>query len=110
MAFIKKEDLKGATGKLIAVVLPWQAAIDALTSWNKQLESNTSRIQILLREEGERNVELVKAGKEVIGFFQEREKRLAALEEEKVELTCRLCAIGDAVSKKEGYYEYLLAK
>ena len=42
--------------------------------------------------------------------FQEREKLLAAVEEENMELTCRLRTISQAVSDKEEFYEYLLTK
>ena len=57
-----------------------------------------------------RNAELVRAGKEAVASFQKTEKRLPALEEEKVELTCRLRTVSDAVSDKEEYYEDLFTK
>ena len=42
--------------------------------------------------------------------FQERKVRLAILEEEKIELTCRLHMVSNVVSDKEEYYEDLLGK
>ena len=48
----------------------------------------------------EKNKELMRGGKEAMATFQEREKKLLALEEEKVELTCRLRMVSDAVSDK----------
>ena len=51
---------------------------------------------------------MVKAGNRAIASFQEREKWLAELEEEKVELTCRLRTVSDVVSDKEKKYKNLL--
>ena len=69
LAFIEKGDFKGATGKLMGVVLPLQAAINALTSRNKLLEADARLSQALLKEELGRNTELVRAGKEAMDSF-----------------------------------------
>ena len=45
-----------------------------------------------------------------MAYFQERERKLAVLKEEKVELPYRRYTVSDAVSKKQEYYEGLLKK
>ena len=57
-----------------------------------------------------KNEELVRAGKEAMTSFQETEERLTMLEEQKVELTCRLHSVSDTVFDKEAYYEDILEK
>ena len=110
LAFIEKGDFKGATDILIQLVVLLQAAVDTLTSQNKSLETDARLSRALLKEKCTRNAELVRAGKEVIDSFQERERKLATLEEENTELTCRLRTISQAVSNREEFYKDLLAK
>ena len=52
----------------------------------------------------------MRAEKTGITSFQEREKLLAAVEEENMKLTCRLRTVRQAVSDKEKFYEDHLTK
>ena len=97
-------------GKLIVMVLPLQKTIESFTNQNKLLKSSANYLKFLLVDEYTKNGELVRVGKEAMTPLQERETKLTALEEEKLQLTCRLYAVSDAVTDKEEYYQGLLKK
>ena len=69
LKFIERGNFKGAAGMLMQLVVPLQAANDALTSRNKSLEADARMSRALLKEECARNTELVRAGKEAMACF-----------------------------------------
>ena len=110
LELIEEGDFQGATGKLLVMLTELQKAVESLTYVNKLTKTEIDVYKQLWEDERARNKELVRAGKEAMVAFQEREKKMDELEEEKVELTCRLRTVSDVVSDKEQYCEDLLAK